>query len=440
MSLAAELKMRPFYRDIGELQKVYAQAGDNNTRLDWQLIQFNQEWARIRHTVPFYIDMSAERFLPDRFTCWDQVVDLLPVIDRGVVQAHRDRLTSQVKPPQWSRITGGSTSQPIQLPAWNSEKATNVKDLWLARSWFNVRPSDRLFMIWGHSHLLGSGFKGKVNQFKRQLSDYLLGYYRFSAYDLNENKMKEAGETLLRFRPHYVIGYSVALDAFARANRHREDDFRQLGLKLVIGAAEGFPSNDSVKLIEQVLGAPVAMEYGSVETNLIAHSTPEKVYQVFWRTFFVEAVETGVSGGRVVRVTSLYPRAFPLVRYEIGDEIETLPEDNEGLGVSRFMRVNGRCNDFITLEDGSRIHSEAVTHSVRSCQKITGYQFIQERKFIWLHLTTSSPLTPVDTEAIRHRFRVIHPLLERIEILTVDRLEQTVAGKTRMIISKVNGK
>src|SRR4029453_6081329 len=121
--------------------------------------------------------------------------------------------------------------------------------------------------LWGHSHLLGTGLSGRLRRSKVVVSDRLLGYLRFSAYDLRPEKLRKAGAALVAHRPDFVIGYSVALDLFGRANTDRGPDLRSLGLRAVIGTAESFPSPDSRSRLEDLFGCPVTMEYGSVETG-----------------------------------------------------------------------------------------------------------------------------------------------------------------------------
>lgn len=434
MNTIAKIRMKRLEPVLCKGQAFYLEKLSKTQHLAWQLNQFNQVWTNIKQTVPFYSQLTKSQSLPEQFQSWEQIVDSLPIINRNTIQKHLSQLTSQAQPPQWSRTTGGSTSQPIQLPAWHSEKAITAPNTWLGRSSYNVSATDKLFMIWGHSHLLGTGIKGKVNGIKRQIFDSLLGYHRFSAYNLSQEKLAEAAEAILRFRPQYILGYSVALDALARSNQHLTKKFHELGLKVVIGTAESFPSEDSALLIEEVFGAPIAMEYGSVETDVIAHSQPTGFYNVFWRNYFLEAQEKGITGGRILRITSLYPRAFPLIRYEIGDEIELMSDDSSGLGVSEFSRVIGRCNDFILLEDGIQIHSEAITHCVRTSAKITGYQLLQIDNTTHLRLTVSSPLLTEEMNEIRYKLGKINQLLEKITIESVDHLQQTIAGKTRMVV------
>jgi len=306
--------------------------------------------------------------------------------------------------------------------------------MWLARSWYGIQPSDRLFLIWGHSHLLGRGLAGLYKRLTRQIKDSFLGYYRFSAYNINKISMRKAAECLIRYRPQYIIGYSNALDAFARANEDRANQLSSLKLKAVIGAAEGFPATDSKECIEKVFGAPVAMEYGAVETGLMAHTHPNGGYTAFWRTYFIEAAENGSSEGRKVRITSLFPRCFPLIRYEIGDEIE-LQAGLAALGVRQFQRVMGRSSDYLLLPDGSRIHATLINDVIRSYIEIKGFQSIQDSNEICLALVAKE-LTNETLRNIRYSMGIIHPYLANIKIETVENLEQSIAGKTPIVIKK----
>jgi phenylacetate-coenzyme A ligase PaaK-like adenylate-forming protein len=419
--------------EVDERDRLYRRATTRDERLSAQLELFNQCWSRIRLNVAFYGELARNENLPEAFRSWEEILSKFPVIDRTVIQEQHQDLIDKTRPPEWYRITGGSTAQPIQLPAWNLENAYTSPDMWLARSWYGIHPADRLFMIWGHAHLLGTGWRGRWNRHLREIKDRMLGYCRFSAYNMNSTSMRTAADAMIRFHPDYMIGYSMALDAFARSNVDRASSLQRLGLKAIIGTAEAFPAQDSVDLVGKVLGAPVAMEYGAVETNLIGHTHPEGGYRTFWRSYFVEAVENGGSGGRKVRVTSLFPRCFPLIRYEIGDEID-LPNGETGLGVTRFDRVMGRCNDYLLLADGSRIHSELVTHAVRSCSEVSGYQAIQRGTDITLLIISASDVSSALIDGIQHRLSKIHPELSKIPIVRVPALRQTIAGKTPMVI------
>jgi phenylacetate-coenzyme A ligase PaaK-like adenylate-forming protein len=422
---------------LSERYVQYAQSLEPGSRRAIQLNLWNEEWRRIIG-IPHYKRMAAECHLPATFESWDQFVKSVPPTTRRTIQQFKADMTDTSRPPDFFRMTGGSTAEPIQIPAWKVEAASTQYDMWLARSWYGIAPESRLFMLWGHSHLLGTGLRGWWNGQQRKLRDRLLGYHRYSAYDLKPEALSQAAIEMIRFRPDYIIGYSVALDRFARINAGLSSELRALRVKAVIGAAEAFPSDDSTHRLENLFSAPVVMEYGSVETNLVAHMHPAGGYRVFWRNYFVEAEETGSApNSRRIRVTSLFPRCFPLVRYELGDEIELCGLSREcPSGLACFARVVGRCNDYVTLSDGSCIHSEVFSHVVRPHREIAGYQVIQEGAQISLNLLCPGGLPASVTAAITERLSKINPGLQECRLVRAEEFEQTLAGKTRMVIRR----
>src|SRR4051812_31976243 len=73
--------------------------------------------------------------------------------------------------------------------------------------------------------------------------------------------------------------------------------------------------------------------------------------------------QPGADGARGLVFPSLYPRALPLLRYAIGDLAR--PLDGQAQAVTAFASVVGRCNEVISLPDGTPVHSEAFTHVIR---------------------------------------------------------------------------
>jgi phenylacetate-coenzyme A ligase PaaK-like adenylate-forming protein len=265
--------------------------------------------------------------------------------------------------------------------------------------------------------------------------DRMVGDYRLPSYDYSEEKMRECGQRLIRHRPDYVLSYSMALDTLARVNAHRADAFRSLGMKAVIGGSEGFPSQDSMGMVGEVFGCPVAMEYASYEAGLMAHTNPDGMYSVFWRNHFLEAGEESRDGARIARVTSLYERCFPLVRYEIGDEIALL-EERELYGLRGFKAVVGRTNSHISLADGAKIHCRAIGHCVRDVEGVAAFQVVQGGGSLDLSIIFEGDLPAPVEELIRSRLGRVHPLLADMRIRAVETLLQTASGKTPVIIDE----
>jgi phenylacetate-CoA ligase len=435
MTLTGTLRARLYSAGIERRRAQYAAPVSDTERAAIQLDALNAEWARVVASSEHWARFVREAQLPIRFGSLAEFARCVPSTSRQAVQQHGPAMTSRSRRPDMIRMTGGSTSAPIQLPAWKSEQLVTRDDMWCGRGWYGVDPGSRLFLLWGHSHLLGSGVGGFIRARKLEISDRLLGYRRFSAYDLQDSRMRSAADQLLAFRPDYVVGYSVALDLFARANADRRNALRRSGVRVVVGTAEGFPSADSVELLGDVFGCPIAMEYGAVESGVVAHTHPSGGYRVFWRNYLVEAVGSGSS--KRVLLTSLYPRAFPLVRYEIGDEVEAAGLSNPSVaGLAEFVRVVGRCNDSVVLKDGFTVHSEAFSHAIRPCGAVRAFQIIQNGDELRILYAAADDLPPEQGTGLRARLAKIHPSLATIRLERVATLHQTVAGKTPMIVRR----
>ena len=435
MTLAGKVRARVYRDPIARRTAEYATPRPATERAAIQLELLNREWARVVATTEHWGTLVRTARLPARFASLEEFASSVPVTSRQAVQQHGPAMASRSRPPDMVRMTGGSTAAPIQLPAWSSEQRITRYDQWCGRGWYGVDPGSRLFLLWGHSHLLGTGVRGWIRARRMELSDRLLGYRRFSAYDLKPSQMRRAAEDILAFRPEYVIGYSVALDLLARANVDRREALRGAGVRVVVGTSESFPSADSEELLRDTFGCPVAMEYGAVEAGVVAHTHPDGGFRVFWRNDLVEAVGGGPTPRLVI--TSLYPRAFPLVRYEIGDEVEPATASDGGFaGLSEFRRVVGRCNDYVILTDGFTVHSEVFSHAIRPASAVRGFQIVQDGDEIRIRYTSADGLPAEQEGGIRARLSKVHPQLGAIQVERVESLSQTIAGKTRMIIRR----
>ncbi len=434
MTLGGRVRERLLRREIAWRREEYGKPYRDEEVLDIQLALFNRCWRTMAEEIPFYRDLRRERGIPEALSSWDEFLALFPVTRRQDIQKNGAAMANARKRPGFVRTTGGTTSSPIRLPAWYSELSYTRPDRWYARTWYGIQPQDRGFVIWGDPHL-SPGIRGAADLLAFKLFDRAAGDCRISTYDISENKMRECARRLIEHRPDYVLGYSMTLDALARANAHLGEKFRSLGMKAVIGAAEGFPGRDSVELIEKLFGCPVAMEYASIEAGLMAHTHPDGGYKVFWRNYFIEACEEAPSGARIVRVTSLYERCFPLVRYEIGDEIEPL-EGGLDHGTRGFKRVKGRMSSYVVLRDGTKIHAAALKHSVGYEESIPTYQIVRGRNSLTINLLYKGDLPQPVEERIRSRLTGIHPLLAEVRIRAVDTLVQTAAGKVPVVVDE----
>jgi phenylacetate-CoA ligase len=110
-------------------------------------------------------------------------------------------------------------------------------------------------------------------------------------------------------------------------------------------------------LLEKQFGIPVVNEYGASELDLIAFENTNGEWQVNSETLFVEILDDENTvlpygaAGRIV-ITSLYNKAHPFIRYDIGD-IGILDEKST-FKKPILKKLIGRTNDFAQLPSGKK--------------------------------------------------------------------------------------
>ncbi len=399
-----------------------------------QLADLNAAWEESLARSRWARAIAKAENLPDHFTSWAEFDARTPVMDKKRLRQILAGCESSAEKVQW-RATGGSTGEPFKFPVWPEEGKISGLDIWLGRSRTGIRPDDPVFLLWGHAHLLGTGVKGAINKVKRGAYDRLLGYTRVSAYALTPADLTAGCNKLLARRPAYVIGYSSALDRFARHNRARADDIATLDLKAVIATAEGFPRSDSAEVISRTFGAPVIMEYGAVETGPLAYQDREGTYSVFHAHHRLSLRGGKGPAANEILVTSLYPRALPLMRYALGDLADVAPDDIEQGSLMRLHRVLGRCNDIVTLPNAAVVHSEAFTHCVRDIPELDAFQVVVgEGAWPRIRYAALTDLPQSAVREIRRRLSLIDKGMENTAIERVDDIALSVAGKHQMIV------
>ena len=139
-------------------------------------------------------------------------------------------------------------------------------------------------------------------------------------FDLSAERLREYWAQLVAFAPRWMHGPSTAV--FNLARFVREHDLPPCGLEFVELNGEFAPA-EHIDVISQVFGCKVANNYGSREFWTLGYACPAGRMHVPDRSVLIEqavgAGESGVDDPGELVVTSLRNRAWPLVRYRLGD-------------------------------------------------------------------------------------------------------------------------
>lgn len=196
----------------------------------------------------------------------------------------------------------------------------------------------------------------KFGYYRERIKDKMGYRYRFPIFNLNEEKMEAFLGDFKKKSFDYINGYTSSIVLFAKFLQKRDLVLKDIcpSLKLCIVTSEMFFEEDKV-LLEKQFGIPVVNEYGASELGLLAFENPEDEWVFNSETMFVEVVnEEGEilphgQEGRII-ITSLYNKAHPFIRYDIGDTGSLHPASTPKKPI--LQKLLGRTNDVAYLPSG----------------------------------------------------------------------------------------
>ena len=194
--------------------------------------------------------------------------------------------------------------------------------------------------------------------YKERFKDFLLNRFRFSVFDLSDAKLEKVLSKFSSVKFDYINGYTSSIVLFAKFLKQKNIVLINVcpTLKLCVVTSEMLFDDDKV-LLETQFGIPVVNEYGASELDLIAFENPTGDWQINAETLFVEILDDQNNVlpygkcGRVV-ITSLFNKAHPFIRYDIGD-IGILDEKST-IQEPILKKLEGRTNDIAILPSGKK--------------------------------------------------------------------------------------
>lgn len=308
-------------------------------------------------TTQFY----REKYEAAGFTRTDlqrsEVFAHLPTLTREEVRSNFDRMISdELKASAIGRAsTGGSTGIPLTVGT-DPRFALEVIS-WRRLQYWGAKPSDNAGYIYrvipsGSSAVLRSAYHFPTRR------SYL------SAISMSERAIETFVKRVINTKVTYLVGYVGALKILA--DYIDENKVLLPLLKFVWGTAAPLP-RPLRRRLEQTFKVPVYSQYGSCEFYWIASERKDRAgLDVDWDIRHVEVLNESdqpvASGhfGKLI-ITDMLNRAFPLIRYEIGDRSRFLGQGclNERFPILDF--VAGRVSDTITLKGGRKIPGEFWT-------------------------------------------------------------------------------
>lgn len=295
---------------------------------------------------PFYQNLVGK----DSFDNWTD----LPVLTKKDLQKPlKDRLSkSYTEKTVFVNKTSGSSGDPFVFAKDKVAHAITWASIIHRFGWYDVDFNSSYQARFYGIPLDFIGYR------KERLKDFLSKRYRFPIFDLSDTILDGVLEHFKTKKFDYINGYTSSIVLFGKYLQARNIILTDVcpTLKVCMVTSEMLFEEDKI-LLEKHLGIPVVNEYGASELDLIAFQNIKNEWQVNSETLFVEILDENnqpISNGKEgkVVITSLYNKAHPFIRYEIGDV--GILDEKSTLKKPILKKIIGRSSDVALLPSGKK--------------------------------------------------------------------------------------
>lgn len=357
-----------------------------------------------------------------------------PIVNKNYL---RKNLRKIANTPDAFRLDSTSGSSGQNLFFYHSRETTIAKSAAI-RYCFSLIGieywGDRKLTIWGNSP-----YKTHFQRVNETLKLWSINGRLLQGFGLDEKKAIEYLNILENEKPKVLAGYPSYLYIISTVGK--KFGIIPYSPDVIVTSGEQLQEyqRDS---IESYFETRIFNRYGSREFGVIAHETCDHNGMYVPPTRYILERDSNDE----LLITDLDNFATPFIRYAIGDKgYLTSAYHFFGKNGQRIENIDGRIHDILTTPSGKLIPGQYLTILTRKVSGIDDFQFVQEEHdCIKLRIMVGPEYQDIN-ELKLMELKLMHLFKElagdelRLEVIKVDKIEQTKMGKRRFIINLLNG-
>lgn len=406
----------------------------------FQIEQLREVCALAYDKSPYYRDSFDRAGLRPSEIRTPEDIRVLPLIDKQVINKHRDQLLTV--DPEASGLdyvaTGGSGGEPLRFLIGKDRSA--IEYAHLTRAWMRV----------GYAHGIPKAvLRGQVLSVRgdglHYAFDPLLRNYGYSNFHLDDDTMARYLGHISAIGPCFLHTYPSTLAILVRFMKRRGMAGPANILGLLLESENVYDADRTAA--EEIFGVRYFSSYGHSEKLVMAAECEHSCdYHVFPTYGYFELVdETGdpvTEPGREGEIvgTGFINRAMPFIRYRTGDYATYVSPACSACGRQHPIIRNIRGHNTMELliaKDGSSIPYSGVNVHDDTFEDVLQFQYLQEVPGkATLRLVPAR--SPLDTDKIVRRIEERLQGQVALSAILVDEIALTPRGKSIFVDQRVD--
>lgn len=362
----------------------------------------------------FGVDMKGVQSIDD--------IGKLPIIDKNIVWNYKKDILTRPAITMFKGYTSGTSGSSLTVYRSLESIITENAYIWHFRNMHGVHRGDKLAVI-----------RGDLNRDQLSKFDKYTNTLYLSSFNINKDNIYKYIKLLLAFNPKCIIGYPSSLEMLS--NELSKININ-LNIPIALTSSETLFGFQRAK-IKNNLGADTFDWYGNAERTVAIEQCPGGAY------YFVPGYSVNEVFRENLLTTSLFNKAFPLIRYKINDVIEpggVNSQDEKEVGKIKgpasvkVDKIHGRDDDYIYMPDGTKIGR--MSKVFKGIDDVLFAQILQDQMdCIVVNIVPATQ--KFDDREVLKRIRLLlgEQMIIKLNLVSEDKIVKTRAGKYKLVIN-----
>ncbi len=300
----------------------------------------------------------------------------LPIVDKETLRKNIEEVYTIKKSEGGVSKTGGTTGKSLEVVFTFDDIEERFAILDNFRNSFGYALGKKTAWFSGKSLLNNRDIK--KNRFWKTDFFYNVRYY--STFHIHNKYLGYYVQDLIKYAPEYMVGFPSTMYEIAKYGMANTIDFPANTIKAIFPTAETI-TDDIRSVLEGYFKTNIYNQYASSEGAPFILECKNKKLHLELQSGVFEVFDDAYNPskkGRLV-ITSFNTHGTPLIRYDIGDQIELSDESCDcGNNNPLVKEILGRISDYIYSEEIGKINLGNISNSLKGVKGIVKFQIQQD--------------------------------------------------------------